>query len=175
VTWSVNGTVVQTNTVPAGAAPSGAVVSFTGEFPLGTNVIVVTATDSGTNTTSCASTITVADTNPPMIISASASPKTLWSPNHKMIPVTVTARVEDGCSSTSWKITSVTSNESFNGQGDGNTPIDWKITGDHTVQLRAERSGKGSGRVYSITIVARDASGNTAQSVVNVSVPKNGR
>ena len=33
-------------------------------------------------------------------------------------------------------------------------------------------SGKGSGRVYSITIVATDGAGNTAERVLTVNVPK---
>jgi hypothetical protein len=172
VVWTVNGATVQTNTIAAGGPPSGASVTFTSELPVGTNTIGITVTDSATNTTSCSTIVTVADTLPPVIVSASTSPKSLWPPNHKMIPVRVTARVEDDCSSTTWKIRSVTSNEDLNGQGDGNTSDDWKITGDHTVQLRAERSGKGSGRVYSITIVATDRSGNTAQRVLTVNVPK---
>jgi hypothetical protein len=89
-----------------------------------------------------------------------------------MVAVRVNARVEDSCSSATWKITSVTSNEDENGQGDGNTTADWRITGDHALLLRAERSGGGSGRIYSITIVATDRSGNTAEKVLTVTVPK---
>ena len=172
VAWTVNGMPVQTNSIPAGGPPSGAMVTFTRELPLGTNTIGISVTDSATNTTSCSATVTVADTTPPVSAAASTPPRTLWPPNHKMVAVRVNARVEDGCSSATWKITSVTSNEDENGQGDGNTSDDWRITGDHTLQLRAERSGRGSGRVYTITIVATDRSGNTAEKVLTVTVPK---
>jgi hypothetical protein len=57
--------------------------------------------------------------------------------------------------------------------GDGNTSVDWRITGDHTVLLRAERSGNGGGRIYFITVRASDASGNRSQTkTVTVTVPK---
>jgi hypothetical protein len=172
VAWTLNGVPVQTNTIPAGGPPSGAMVTFTSELPRGTNTVGITVTDSATNTTSCSATVVVADTTPPVIVSASTSPRSLWPPNHKMVAIRVTARVEDACGPATWKITSVTSNEDANGNGDGNTARDWQITGDHSLQLRAERSGRGSGRIYSITIVATDQSGNTSEKVLTVNVPK---
>ena len=54
---------------------------------------------------------------------------------------------------------------------DGATASDWDITGDLTVDLRAERSGKGDGRVYTITVECTDDSGNSSQSIVEVKVP----
>lgn len=57
---------------------------------------------------------------------------------------------------------SVASNEPVNGTGDGDTAPDWQITGDLTVNLRAERSGSGSGRVYSITTQCADVAGNSS-------------
>jgi hypothetical protein len=39
------------------------------------------------------------------------------------------------------------------------------------VKLRAERSGTGEGRVYTITITATDASGNVSKQTVTVAVP----
>ena len=39
------------------------------------------------------------------------------------------------------RIVSVTSNEAINA-------TDWKITGDLTLNLRAERSNRGTGRIY---------------------------
>jgi hypothetical protein len=67
---------------------------------------------------------------------------------------------------------SVTSSEPDNGQGDGDTANDIVITGPMSVNLRAERSGKGNGRVYAITVEAEDAAGNTSTAVVNVTVAK---
>jgi hypothetical protein len=78
----------------------------------------------------------------------------------------------DICSPTvTCKITSVTSNEPVNAPGSGNTTPDWQITGDRSVNLRAERSGGGNGRIYRLTVQCTDASGNHATKTVIVSVP----
>ena len=67
-------------------------------------------------------------------------------------------------------IVSVTSNEADNGNGDGNTSPDFVITGPLTLQLRAERDGNDTARIYTITIATSDFSGNTAHGTVTVSV-----
>jgi hypothetical protein len=106
--------------------------------------------------------------------SLTASPNVLWPPNHKMVPVTVAASVADTVDpSPITRILSVSSNEAANGGGDGSTDADWQITGPMTVNLRAERSGKASGRVYTITVESRDRFGNATLRPVTVAVPHN--
>ncbi|MBI3850134.1 MAG: hypothetical protein HY298_07575 [Verrucomicrobia bacterium] len=174
--WKLNGVAFQTNQVAAGSPHTAATITFTGSLPLGTNEIAITVTDTAGNSASCSSTIVVVDTTPPVIESVSTTPKRLWPPNHKLLPIIVKAVVTDACGPTTWKIISVTSNEAVNGHGDGNTSIDWVITGDHTVKLRSERSGQGSGRIYAITIQATDASGNVSEpATAIVSVPHDQR
>ncbi len=173
VVWFVNGSAVQTNSLPARAPGLPAMASLTESFPLGSNIVMVVAADTASNVVSCATSIVVVDTTPPVIVSASASPATLWPPNHKLVNVIVQAQVFDACSATTWKIVRVTSNEAVNARGSGNTEPDWIITGDHTLQLRAERSGTGNGRIYTISLQARDAAGNVSRtSTVTVTVPK---
>lgn len=110
---------------------------------------------------------------PPRFVALSASPAVLKVPNHKMVDVTVTARVVDDFDpNPSVRIVSVTSNEPSNGPGDGNTEVDCVITGPLSLQLRAERSGRGPGRIYTITLEAVDASGNRATGVLTVTCPK---
>jgi hypothetical protein len=78
--------------------------------------------------------------------------------------------VIDNGTPTSWKITQVRYNGTRTRPGNGRREIDWAITGDHTVLLRAARSGPGD-RVYTITIEASDASGNvSAPKAVTVTV-----
>ena len=70
------------------------------------------------------------------------------------------------------KIIWVTSSEPDNGLGDGDTAGDAVITGLLSVNLRAERAGKGNGRTYTITVEARDEAGNASTKTCTVFVPK---
>lgn len=116
--------------------------------------------------------VTVQDTTGPSVAAASASPSVLNSVNHVMQPVTVSVSASDLCSGVATcQIHSVSCNEPVNGLGDGDTAPDWAITGPLTLNLRAERAGRGSGRVYSIVIRCTDGSDNTSSRTVTVSVP----
>ena len=111
------------------------------------------------------------DTTPPVIQSIAATPNVLWSPNHRMTPVSISANVTDNCSGVTWSVTGIASDEPVNGTGDGDTEPDWSVSGGHNVTLRAERAGTGDGRVYTITITARDGAGNRTTGTTTVSVP----
>jgi hypothetical protein len=113
----------------------------------------------------------IVDTTPPVISSVSASPNVLWPPNHKMAPVAVAVSASDVSSPpVTCEITSVTSNEPLIGPGSHTAP-DWQITGDLSVNLRAERSGAGNGRVYTLAVQCTDASNNNSSARTTVSVP----
>ena len=71
------------------------------------------------------------------------------------------------------RIVAVASNEAQTGLWDGDIGPDWEITGTLTLNLRAERAGRGTGRVYTITVESRDASGNASIRMVAVTVPHN--
>lgn len=173
VVWSLNGKPVQTNQLAASQPPEAKDVTFTAELPAGTNALEAAVTDSANYSASCSTTVAVVDTTPPVITNACASVTSLWPPNHKMVTVTIKATVADNCGPAKWRIIKVQSNEPANGKGDGNTSPDWKICGDHSVSLRAERAGPGSGRIYTITIQAKDNSGNVSDpTTVTVTVPK---
>ena len=119
-----------------------------------------TATDDSGHQGSDSQIVTIQDTIPPVIANVTATPNSLWPPNHKMVPVAVAVSVSDVCdASASCHIKTVASNEPINGTGDGNTDPDWVITGPLTVQLRAERAGNRSGRTYTITVECTDGSG----------------
>jgi len=114
------------------------------------------------------------DSTPPVIVSITPSARSLTPPDHKMVPVSFAVQATDLVDpSPVCDVVSVASNEPANGLGDGNTAADWSfVPGSLTVSLRAERSGTGSGRVYTVTIRCRDASGNAAFSTAEVAVPK---
>jgi len=121
-------------------------------------------------TNTCSFEVFVRDCELPTIHRITATPDVLWPPNHKMEPVTLGVSATDNCDLAACKIISVTSNETGSRNGTGNT--DWEITGDLTLKLRAERSGSGSQRIYSITIECTDDSGNSSRAVVHVTVPR---
>jgi len=126
--------------------------------------------DPDTDNNSEDETITASNSAP--VISGEAVDKpTLSSPNHKMVDVTVSYNVTDNCGTTTTAL-SVTSNEPINGTGDGDTAPDWEVVDEHHVRLRAERSGSGNGRIYTITITATDSAGGSSTKQVTVTVPK---
>jgi hypothetical protein len=141
----------------------------------GDYAVTYVATDLAGNQTMVARTVTVADTDPPAL-SIELSSTTLWPPNHKSVPISAGVEVSDTCdpSPIMW-LMSVTSNEPDNGRGDGDTTGDVVIVDDFHFELRAERSGWGDGRVYTVTYTAEDSSGNTTTSEATVTVPPDQR
>jgi hypothetical protein len=167
VTWSasandaIDGPVAITCTPASGS-----------QFPLGATFVSCSASDSLGQETNGTFFVTVLDTTGPQIISATASPDSLFPPNHKMVAVTVTVVASDLVDPAPIvRIISVSSNQPVNGTGDGDTSPDWLITGALTLELRAERAPS-QDRIYTITVEATDATGNTSTAEVTVRVPK---
>lgn len=131
----------------------------------------VTLTCSATNGAGLSASVPVTikiDRTPP-VISGMPAGCTLWPPNYKMVQVaTVTAG--DALSGMA----------TFNVSGVSNEPpapgeVDVVIAGTglqpRSVQLRAERSGSGNGRTYTLTAVASDLAGNTGTATATCTVP----
>ncbi len=151
----------------------GTEADLTYTFTLGTHILTLSATDDSGNTGTDNVTIDAVDTTPPEI-NVSVSPDIMWPPNHKYVDVVTNVTVYDAVdSSPTLILVSVTSNEADNGKGDGNTTNDIVIIGDTLFKLRAERSGTGQGRIYTITYRATDASGNSAEASITITVPHN--
>lgn len=143
-------------------------------FPLGTTEVYVTATDGWGNTATGSFNINVRDTTAPEFRSLTASPDTLWSPNHRMVPVTLSADIADAADPTPLaRIVSVASNEPSTGPSEDDLSPDWEITGALSLNLRAERAGGGGDRLYTITVESLDRSGNKSTATVTVKVPHN--
>jgi predicted extracellular nuclease len=114
----------------------------------------------------------VCDEIAPTFDSVSVSPNVLWPANHSYMDVTATVLVSDNFDlNPTITLVSVESNEPDNGEDDGNTVNDIVIVDDFHFKLRAERSGVGTGRVYTITYQVTDACGNSAITSVTVTVP----
>ena len=107
-------------------------------------------------------------------LEVSLSPDKIWPPNHKYVRVTATVTTTDNLDPNPViRLVSVTSNEPDDGEDDGDTVDDIVIIDDLTFDLRAERSGSGSGRIYTITYEVTDACGNTTMQSATVIVPHN--
>jgi hypothetical protein len=135
-------------------------------FPLGTNLVTWTATDTSGNSATCVQRVIVRNTAP-QLLSLTATPNELWPPNHRMVPVMVSVKASDSCDpSPRARILSVTSNQPAN----PSSP-DWQLTGPLSVNLRAERLGNSGDRIYTLLIEVTDSSGNKTDGTVTVTVP----
>jgi hypothetical protein len=146
----------------------------------GTYTITYNASDpSGNPAAPMTRTVNVVDTTAPTITLNGNAP-VLWSPNHNYQTFSVTDFViaaSDSCNTSlgvgSVVIVQATSDELEDSGDDGHTLNDIVIAPDcKSVQLRAERDGRGDGRVYTITFKVTDGSGNAGTATAIVTVPK---
>ncbi|MGV8935243.1 MAG: hypothetical protein ACOH1I_11490 [Gallionellaceae bacterium] len=113
------------------------------------------------------------DTTPPTL-SITLTPSKIWPPNEKMVTIAATINVwDDHDPSPEIKLESITANEVL----DSNDVKDAKFfTDDRQFQLKAEREGKNkTGRIYTVSFSATDASGNQAIATATVTVPHDER
>jgi hypothetical protein len=103
----------------------------------------------------------------PPASSITASPSVLWPANHQMVPVNIEVVAANACSASTCRVISVESSEPVAG-------VAWVVDGSR-VMLRAERSGKSDGRVYTIHLECTDRAGNASSSAVTVTVPHDQR
>jgi len=102
----------------------------------------------------------------PVISGLSTNPDIIWPPNHKFVPVTIDYSVAEPCPNTC--VLTVASSE----PGIDNKSPDWEVIDSHHVMVRAERDGKGPGRVYTITATCtNNTNGLSSAKQVQVLVP----
>jgi hypothetical protein len=149
----------------AGSPPAPTVLSAEGA----NQSVTGTCQDLAGNSASTAVSGINIDTTPPTV-ACSLTPNVLWPPSNKLVPVTATVIVTDSLSgSAGFNLLSVTSNEPDSGQGD----IQGFVTGTPSVvgELRGQRLGSGTGRVYTFTYGGLDRAGNPATCTTTVTVP----
>jgi len=105
---------------------------------------------------------------PPVCDAAAAQPAVLWPPNHQMVRIAIVGVVDPDGDPVVITATAVTSNEPDNAPGSGNTAPDSQL---NPLAVRAERSGQGNGRIYTIDFVADDGHGGRCMGTVFVCVP----
>jgi len=121
------------------------------------------------------------------------TPNNLWPPNHKLQTVTVTyVGDNDGdmatATITGWSDNETTGGVELNGsgqpdaagQGPDVVPGAPGMGSDSgpvktTAQVRAERSGRGTGRVYSLTVSCTETDGDSGTATATVTVPHDQR
>lgn len=150
---------------------------------LGTHTFTLTVTDPGGLSSSATTHVTIGDTTAPAL-RVSLSPNLLWPPNHNLVTITATVEASDSCDANpAVSLVSITSSEPDEGLGDGDEPNDIQAVGGGPIAfgtdvrsflLRAERSGAGNGRIYTVTYSAKDAAGNSVSASAQVIVPANG-
>ncbi len=169
-----------------------------GVFPIGITTATLTVDDGNAGIAVDDVLITVVDTTAPEV-HCTTDIASIWPPNHQQVPVQIFVVATDACSDPGELILTsltITSSEPDNGLGDGDTsgdisglngfvsPVELAplltynaTTGsfEGTVLLRAERSGNGSGRSYTIQATVVDNHSNLASSSCVVVVPKNKR
>jgi len=148
--------------------PITVVQSPAGPYRLGVTPVTLTCTDSNGASATCGATVTVVDATPPSL-SLAVDRTTLWPPNHKLVPVHVTATSRDDCDEEpSITLASIVSSdpdpshEDIQGAAVG--------TPDFDFDLRAESEGKESARTYTICYDSRDDAGNDTRQCVMVHV-----
>lgn len=104
----------------------------------------------------CCSELCLDENAAPVCDGAAASVKQLWPPNHKMVPVGIVGVSDPDGDPLAVTVTAIFQDEPVDAQGDGATCPDGVGLGTDGVALRAERSGRGDGRVYHVAFEAVD-------------------
>lgn len=141
----------------------------------GTTKLTYFATDNAGNREAEQSLILRLDRTAPTITGMPGHGCSVWPPNHKLVTVARVTASDDGSGlGAEGLVLTATSSEPENGAGDGNTGPDIVIAGG-SVAIRAERSGTGVGRTYTIRATATDRAGNTTRAISVCVVPHDQR
>jgi hypothetical protein len=114
---------------------------------------------------------------PPECTAAAAAPSVLWSPDHTLVPITITGVTDPDGDPLVLTVSAITQDEPVidNGTGTGHTCPDATGVGTGAPMVRAERAGTrsvpGDGRVYHVAFTATDPAGASCQGVATVCVP----
>jgi len=112
------------------------------------------------------------DRTPPMI-TVSATPKVLWPPNGKLVPVTFSGKIKDTASGVNSKEAVFTVKDEYGQiQPKGTLSLSGSGTYSFSVLLQASRLGiDKDGRRYTIKVMASDNAGNIGSNTTVVTVP----
>jgi hypothetical protein len=101
-----------------------------------------------------------------------ASIERIWPANHGFVDVEIFGVTDPDGDPVIVTIDSIFQDEPVDGRGDGSFVPDGQGVGESIAQVRAERSGRGDGRVYHIGFTAIDTFGGMCSGKVLVGVPR---
>jgi hypothetical protein len=111
------------------------------------------------------------DATVPMV-TAMANPTSLWPPNHKFVPVTVSGHVTDASGGVPSMVSYRVVDSYGQVQPSGTAVVHANGNYSFVVMLQASRLGQDkAGRNYSIIVTATDEAGNTGSARTSVVVP----
>jgi hypothetical protein len=144
-------------------------------YPLeGTYEVDLEVTDKDGGSGSDNLTVTVLN-RAPSCAAASPTVASLWSPNHKPVPVGITGLTDAEGDTLTVVVTGIRQDEPVREPGSGRTAPDASGVGTSTALLLAERAGGGDGRVYHVVFSVTDGHGGQCTGTVAVGVPHDQR
>jgi hypothetical protein len=165
--WNNSDITVSWNCTDALSGPVSAQVAQTLSSEGANQSLTGACVDLADNTTTDTRGALSLDKTPPSV-ACTADPAGLWPPDKKMVPVAVSLTFTDALSGTwSYALTQAASNEAGTSDIVGFAIGSTSLSGS----LRADRSGSGSGRFYTLGYQGRDRAGNTAACTTQVVVP----
>ena len=129
-------------------------------FRLGSHTVTMTSSRGQ----KCSFTVTVTDTQSPVLSEIKISPKNLWPASNKMKKVSVNYTATDNAQEVTTEL--FVSSNAIDGVAD------WEIIDNHLLKLKASRLPDGTPRVYIITVTATDKAGNTTTRTTSIAVSK---
>ncbi|MBK6383367.1 MAG: HYR domain-containing protein [Chitinophagaceae bacterium] len=129
-------------------------------FRLGSHTVTMTSSRGQ----KCSFTVTVTDTQSPVLSEIKISPKNLWPASNKMKKVSVNYTATDNAQEVTTEL--FVSSNAIDGVAD------WEIIDNHLLKLKATRLPDGTPRVYIITVTATDKAGNTTTRTTSIAVSK---
>ena len=176
--WKLDGNPLCSGSIaaPAGGAPIGIGACAAPGLALGSHSAVLSVSDGVNAPVQSGVTLMIVDTSVPTLAPAVA-PGILWPPDHRMVDVAIDAHAADNGGTVSLSA-AIVSNEPQEGLGDGDTAQDWtdpvidQATGRIAFRLRAERSGRGDGRTYTVIVTATDGAGKQGLALIRRVVSK---
>jgi len=176
--WIENSYVIHSSSIESilGGSPVELPAYTVSNLGIGTHTISLEVNDGINQSVIREIIVDIVDTGEPTLAPVS-NQLILWPPNHKMADILIESNASDDSGLPVALSVTVSSDEPINGLGDGDMTPDWtqpvinQETGVIMLQLRAERSGSGNGREYTIAITATDQSGNSSTVNMKVVVP----